>query len=51
MLSALMEPIDQVRGFAFGADAYMTKPFDSAELMRTVVSLIAPETQFGKLSN
>lgn len=43
MLTAMTEPIDKARGFAFGADAYMTKPFDSAELLRTVRLLLGPE--------
>ena len=40
MLTALDQPIDQLRGYAFGADAYMTKPFDPPELIRTVALLL-----------
>lgn len=40
MLTALAEPIDQLRGFAFGADAYLTKPVDFSELLRTVKLLL-----------
>ena len=36
MLTALDKPIDQLRGFAYGADAYMTKPHAEADLLRTV---------------
>lgn len=40
MLTAMSQPVDQLRGFAFGADAYLTKPFDSAELLKTVDLLL-----------
>lgn len=40
MLTGMDEPIDQLRGFAFGADAYLTKPYDSHELLRTVHLLL-----------
>ena len=40
MLTALAQPIDQLRGFARGADAYLTKPFDSNELLKTVAILL-----------
>ncbi len=40
MLTAMAKPIDQLRGFAHGADAYMTKPFDSAELIESVALLL-----------
>ena len=40
MLTGMTEPIDQLRGFAFGADAYLTKPFDSGELLETVGRLL-----------
>jgi two-component system response regulator VicR len=39
MLTIKDKPIDQLRGFANGADAYMTKPFDSQELLHTVALL------------
>ena len=40
MLTVKDKPVDQLRGFAHGADAYLTKPFDSAELFETVTLLI-----------
>lgn len=40
MLTAMDQPIDQLRGFAHGADAYLTKPFDSDELLKTVTLLL-----------
>ena len=40
MLTAMSQPIDQLRGFARGADAYLTKPFDSNELLKTVAVLL-----------
>ncbi|MBI4342724.1 MAG: response regulator [Candidatus Omnitrophica bacterium] len=39
MLTVKDKPVDQLRGFAHGADAYITKPFDSAELFQTVALL------------
>lgn len=36
MLTVRDKPIDQLRGFAHGADAYLTKPFTTAELCDTV---------------
>ena len=41
MLTAMDEPIDRLRGFAHGADAYLTKPFDADELVKTVGLLLA----------
>ena len=40
MVTALDQPIDQLRGFAHGADAYVTKPFEFSELMATVSMLL-----------
>ncbi len=40
MLTALNEPIDQLRGFAHGADAYLTKPCEQQELMKTIGLLL-----------
>ena len=34
------ESVDQERGYAAGADAYLAKPFDLAELHRTVDALV-----------
>lgn len=41
MLTGMTEPVDQLRGFAFGADAYLTKPFDSGDLLK-IVDLLLP---------
>ena len=40
MLTAMDRPIDRLRGFAHGADAYMSKPFELTELSETVTSLL-----------
>ena len=40
MLTGMDQAIDQLRGFAFGADAYMTKPYDADELLGTVRLLL-----------
>ena len=40
MLSGMDRPIDQLRGFAYGADAYLTKPCDPDELLSTVNFLL-----------
>ena len=39
MLTVKDKPIDQLRGFAHGADAYLTKPFESTELFQAVALL------------
>ncbi len=41
MLTGLDQPVDQLRGFAHGADAYVTKPFDFAELQKTIEFLLS----------
>lgn len=43
MLTAMDQPIDQLRGFAYGTDVYLTKPFDTGELMKTVGLLLHTE--------
>jgi len=43
MLTAMDRPIDQLRGFAYGAEAYLTKPYEPAELLKTI-SLLLGET-------
>lgn len=40
MVTAMNEPVDQLRGLASGADAYLTKPYDSTELVKTVITLL-----------
>ncbi len=40
MLTVKSQPVDRLRGFAHGADAYLTKPFDSLELFETVSFLL-----------
>ena len=39
MLTGMDRPIDQLRGFAFGADVYLTKPCEPDELLKTVGTL------------
>ncbi|MBI3319108.1 MAG: response regulator [Candidatus Omnitrophica bacterium] len=45
MLTGLDKPIDQLRGFAFGADAYLTKPYEPDELMKTIQLLCGEGTR------
>ena len=40
VLTGVDEPIAQLRGFACGADAYLTKPCDSTELFKTIAMLL-----------
>lgn len=40
MLTGMDQPLAQLRGFACGADAYLTKPCDSTELFKTVALLL-----------
>ena len=40
MLTAMDQPLAQIRGFAYGADAYLTKPYDATELLKTVALLL-----------
>lgn len=41
IISGLAQPIDQLRGFACGADAYLTKPFDLTDLLNVVKGLLS----------
>ena len=46
MLTGMDKPVDQLRGFASGADAYLTKPCDPPELLKTVALLLGqPDTK------
>ncbi|MBI3996964.1 MAG: response regulator [Candidatus Omnitrophica bacterium] len=40
MLTAMAQPIDELRGFAHGADVYLTKPFQAEELLKSVNLLV-----------
>ena len=40
MLTGMDKPVDHLRGFAHGADAYLTKPCDPVELMQTIALLL-----------
>ena len=42
MLTAMDKPMDQLRGFAYGADGYITKPFTLPEVLETVSQLLGP---------
>lgn len=48
MLTVRDAPMDQLRGFAHGADAYLTKPFDSTELFETVTLLVEGGSIMGR---
>ena len=41
MLTALNSPKHRLLGFGHGADAYLTKPVSSGELLRTVATLLS----------
>ncbi len=43
MLTGRDKPVDQLRGFAHGADAYLTKPYSSPELLKTIEFLLGSE--------
>jgi DNA-binding response OmpR family regulator len=40
MLTGMARPLDKVKGFGSGSDAYLTKPCDLRELSRTVKALL-----------
>ena len=40
MLTGMDKPVDELRGFAHGADAYLTKPYEPSELLQTVTLLL-----------
>jgi DNA-binding response OmpR family regulator len=39
MLTGMEQPVDQLRGYAHGADAYLTKPCEADELLGTISEL------------
>ena len=43
MLTAKGRDIDVAKGLALGADAYLTKPFSTRELVQKVAELLGPE--------
>jgi len=43
MLTARDKPVDQLRSFAHGADAYLTKPYEATELLETIAFLLQDE--------
>lgn len=45
MLTGMDQPVDQLRGFACGADVYLTKPCDNHHILRTI------ERLFGEMAN
>ena len=40
IITGLGQPIDQLKAFAHGADAYLTKPFEPSELIEAVSMLL-----------
>ena len=50
MVTARIEEVDKVRGFGFGADDYITKPFAPAELVARVKSHISRYARLTKNS-
>ena len=44
MLTGMTQPIDQLRGFANGADAYLTKPFELPKVLETIAQLLGETT-------
>lgn len=51
MLSAKSEDTDKIAGLNFGADDYMTKPFNSFELLARVKSQIRRYTTLGSMAS
>lgn len=45
MLTGRSDPSDQLQGFAFGADAYLTKPCDSARLLKAIEELLSDSAE------
>lgn len=51
ILSAKSEDTDKITGLNFGADDYVTKPFNSLELMARVKSQMRRYTKLGSMKN
>ena len=45
MLTGMDTPLDKLRGFAHGADAYLTKPFEPPALLPTIAFLLGKTEQ------
>ena len=45
MLTGLDTPLDKLRGFGLGADAYLTKPFEPPALLPTIEFLLGKTEQ------
>ncbi len=43
MLTGMDKPVDQIKGFSHGADAYLTKPYKPVELLKTVELLLGSD--------
>ena len=45
MLTGMDTPLDKLRGFSYGADAYLTKPFEPPALLPTIELLLGRTEQ------